>query len=280
VTFQNLKLLRATILPCMLGALTACSVTSVDPVVPSRELTMLCIDHNPDAGANYDSEIAALLTKMGINSRMTGGAFPGECPHRLQTRVSWSNTLIKYVVSLELVISEGTRPLGDATYSVGQAYRTPERLGSAANDRLQMTEQAKPSDKPITGGCLCENLRYRITATPEFCLYCYCKDCQASTGSDRFAGLMFAQSAFALTKGTSSFVETSAVSGRKVNRHFCPQCSSMIYGQTEMGLVSVCAGSLDDTSLFKPTMAVFTEDAPVHADVPKELIPSEQPNAQ
>ena len=91
---------------------------------------------------------------------------------------------------------------------------------------------------------------------------------------------MFAESAFQLTIGKSSFVETSAVSGRKVNRHFCPQCASLIYGETEMGLVSVCAGSLDNTSLFKPTMAVFTEDAPAFADVPKALIPAEPPSAQ
>jgi len=134
---------------------------------------------------------------------------------------------------------------------------------------------AQPRDL-ITGGCLCENLRYRISQAPEFCLYCYCKDCQASTGSDRFAGLMFAETAFQITSGKSSFIETSAVSGRKVKRHFCSRCSSMIYGETEIGLVSVCAGSLDDTSLFKPTMAVFTEDAPAYADVPKALIPTER----
>jgi len=132
---------RTAITLGILVAVSACSVTSVDPVVASREMNTICIDHNPDAGANYDSEIADLLTEMGINSRMTGGAFPGECPHRLQTRISWSNTLIKYVVALELVITENTRPLGDASYSVGQAYRTPERLGSAASKAKPLLEE-------------------------------------------------------------------------------------------------------------------------------------------
>jgi len=137
-----------------------------------------------------------------------------------------------------------------------------------------MTDSTKDKSPLSTGGCLCRKLRYQISATPEFCLYCYCRDCQQSTGSDRFAGLMFTDSTFQLTRGQASSFETSAQSGRKVLRHFCPDCSTMIYGQTEMGLVSVCAGTLDDTSLFKPTMAVFTEDAPAHADVPRELIPS------
>ena len=130
---------REAVLVASAGTLAACAVTSVDPVVPSREIAMICIDHNPDAGENYD--ISALLATMGIKSRMTGGAFPGECPHRLQTRVSWSNTLIRYVVSLELEISENNRPLGDATYAVGQAYRTPERLGSAASKAKPLLEE-------------------------------------------------------------------------------------------------------------------------------------------
>lgn len=116
-----------------LTLVAGCAVTSVDPVLPKRELTTLCIDHNPDTGNNYDNEISAQLESMGIKSRMTGGAFPGECPHRLQTSVNWSNTLIPYVLALKLVITEDNRPLGDANYYVGQAFRTPERLGSAAS---------------------------------------------------------------------------------------------------------------------------------------------------
>ena len=72
---------------------------------------------------------------------MTGGSFPGECPHRLLTRVSWSDTLIPYVVALELEVSENNRPLGDASYFVGQAYRTPERLGSAASKAKPLLEE-------------------------------------------------------------------------------------------------------------------------------------------
>ena len=102
----------------------------------------MCIrDSNPDAGANYDEEIGKMLSEMGLKSRMTGGSFPGECPHRLLTRISWSDTLIPYVVTLELEVSENNRPLGDANYFVGQAYRTPERLGSAASKAKPLLEE-------------------------------------------------------------------------------------------------------------------------------------------
>lgn len=123
------------------GLTTGCSTTTVDPILPNGELSVLCIDHNPDAGENYDRDIGILLDRMGIKSRMTGGAFPGECPHRLETRIAWTNTLIPYVYSLELVIRDSERPLGDAKYFVGQASRTPERFGSAASKAKPLLEK-------------------------------------------------------------------------------------------------------------------------------------------
>jgi len=142
VNAEILKNIGKFILASIIAShLSACAVTKVDAVVPTRKIATLCIDHNPDAGPNYDAEIGAYLDKMGIKNRMTGGAFPGECPHRLQTRVQWSNSLIKYVVAMELVITEEQRTLGDASYSVGQAYRTPERLGSAASKAKPMLEE-------------------------------------------------------------------------------------------------------------------------------------------
>ena len=131
--------------------LTACSNQSVDPVAPSREISMLCIDTAEKVGENYSDEIEEVLAEMGIASRMTGGAFAGECVRRLKTRVVWANALIPYIISLELIISENGRTLGDASYSVGQAYRTPERFGSAASKakpllRELLTEYDRPTD--------------------------------------------------------------------------------------------------------------------------------------
>lgn len=113
-----------------------CAVTAVDPVLPKRQITMLCIDHNPDAGENYDRDIGLLLDSMGINHRMTGGAFPGECPHRLQTKIAWSNSLIPFVSAMELVVTEDNRPLGDASYQVGR-----DRFGSAASKAKPLLEE-------------------------------------------------------------------------------------------------------------------------------------------
>ena len=113
--------------------LAGCSNQAVDPVGPSRGISVICIDTSEEAGDNYADEIEELLQAMGIASRMTAGAFSGECVHQLKTRIVWARALIPYVISLELAITEDGRTLGDATYNVGQAYRSPERLGSAAS---------------------------------------------------------------------------------------------------------------------------------------------------
>jgi len=124
------------------------------------------------------------------------------------------------------------------------------------------------AESTTKGGCLCGAVQYQLTGKPEFCVYCYCKDCQRSTGSDRFAGAMFTNDALTVTCGATKAFTTHAVSGRTVQRHFCGDCASMLWGQTEMGLVSVCAGTLNDPSVFNPGMVVFTEDAPAHAAIP------------
>ena len=123
------------------GVTAGCTVTAVDPVLPQHEMIMLCLDHNPEAGASYDSEIGALLDSMGIKNRMTGGAFPGECRHRLQTSVSWSESPRPYLLALELVITEDHRPLGDASYRVRQTFRSSQQLGSAASKAKPLLEE-------------------------------------------------------------------------------------------------------------------------------------------
>jgi hypothetical protein len=49
-------------------------------------------------------------------------------------------------------------------------------------------------------------------------------------------------------------------SGLQAIRHFCPTCGSLLFGTAEVApeMVTICAGSLDDPSVFKPELALFT----------------------
>ena len=52
-------------------------------------------------------------------------------------------------------------------------------------------------------------------------------------------------------------------SGAAVSEGFCPECGASLFAQAEAlaGIFLVNAGSLDDPSLFKPQMNIFTTSA-------------------
>ena len=123
----------------------------------------------------------------------------------------------------------------------------------------------------ISGGCFCGEIGYEITGDPAIQLFCFCSDCLAMLVTDGFAGLMINDADFKHVKGSPTKFEKISKEGRTVVRHFCGTCGSTLWGQTEFGLVSLAAGSLDDPSLFKPTHKVFAQDAPDWARVPSHL---------
>ncbi|MBX2879653.1 MAG: GFA family protein [Granulosicoccus sp.] len=125
--------------------------------------------------------------------------------------------------------------------------------------------------KLVNGGCFCGAIRYEITGEAEITLFCFCKDCQKITGTDGYAGYMVKNGDFALVKGSPSIHKKTSKEGRIVERHFCGTCGSNLWGVTEFGLTSVSAGTLDDTSVFKPSKKVFVHDAPAWARIPDYL---------
>jgi len=51
-------------------------------------------------------------------------------------------------------------------------------------------------DEILTGGCLCGDVRYRITAAPVEALYCHCRMCQRAHGAPVIAWLTVPVTAF------------------------------------------------------------------------------------
>jgi hypothetical protein len=126
-------------------------------------------------------------------------------------------------------------------------------------------------NRPPEGGCLCGRVRYRLSGEPAVSLFCYCRQCRAVSGTDGHAGLMVRHEDFERLEGETSTHTRGSSSGRKVERHFCPECGSNLWGVTELGLVSVAAGTLDAPDSFEPTRAVFVSEAPAWARIPDHL---------
>jgi hypothetical protein len=87
--------------------------------------------------------------------------------------------------------------------------------------------------------------------------------------------------AFKITQGTPKRYAVKADSGRTLYRFFCADCGSPIYSQRETnpGMVTVRAGTLDNAGDMKITAHIWTRSARPwsHIDPASQQIPG-QPN--
>jgi hypothetical protein len=128
------------------------------------------------------------------------------------------------------------------------------------------------SRKRFTGGCLCGALRYEAEGEPLYAGHCYCTDCQKASGSGFIPFLGFAPGAVRFTGKTRPFVSRAA-RGSDATRNFCAACGSLVFGG-EVGSseqFTIYAGSLDDTSLFHPKVAIFARSRAPWAVIPEGL---------
>ncbi len=113
------------------------------------------------------------------------------------------------------------------------------------------------SIKAITGGCQCGAVRYRIDGKVYRLNVCHCLDCQKQSGSAFGMSLVIDPAAFLLEAGRLKEFVTTTASGREKTCAFCPECGVRIYNRTSR-LMSVKAGTLDDTSWLRPDAHYWT----------------------
>ncbi|MEJ1960943.1 MAG: GFA family protein [Gammaproteobacteria bacterium] len=128
------------------------------------------------------------------------------------------------------------------------------------------------NNRRFTGGCLCGALRYEADGEPLYTGHCYCADCQKASGSGFIPFMGFASSAVRFSGPTRQFTSKAANGGDAV-RNSCPVCSSLVFGGVigESDSFTIYAGSLDDTSLFQPSMAIFSRSRAPWALIPPGL---------
>jgi hypothetical protein len=124
---------------------------------------------------------------------------------------------------------------------------------------------------------MCGAVRYECTGDPVFMGNCHCRDCQRAGGGAYNPAIGVPRSAVKIT-GTVKYYESKADSGSPAKRAFCPNCGSRLFSEPSFApdLIVLTAGSLDDPSIFKPMMDIYTSSAqpwdhmnPALAKVPK-----------
>jgi hypothetical protein len=114
----------------------------------------------------------------------------------------------------------------------------------------------------LSGGCACGAIHYETDADPIVMLNCHCSDCRKASGSG-YAAIIFVPKDAVIVRGEARFYGVQGSSGKMVERGFCPNCGSPVIEKVERlpNALGILAGSLDDPSLYKPSMDLHTDSA-------------------
>ena len=124
----------------------------------------------------------------------------------------------------------------------------------------------------ISGGCLCGAVRYSASGQPVRVRACWCRVCQYLASGSASVNAMFCTADITFTGALARF-ESSADSGNKMVRSFCPVCGTPVTTAAiaRPDLVGVRLGTLDNPSLLQPTAVIWTSSAPVWACIDPNL---------
>ena len=120
------------------------------------------------------------------------------------------------------------------------------------------------SDAPLTGGCLCGQVRYEARPDEREGYYCHCRMCQLAFGNTRAAYLN-------LRKDQVRWLSPPAYyqSSKIARRGFCSRCGTPLsFEFLESPNMDLSVGSLDEPSLLTPVehWSIETRVENWHAD--------------
>jgi hypothetical protein len=84
----------------------------------------------------------------------------------------------------------------------------------------------------IDGACHCGAIKVEGEADPEKTQICHCTDCQTGTGSAFRISIPVPGSSLKMTGQPTTYVKTTADSGKPRLQAFCGKCGSPIYSTT------------------------------------------------
>jgi len=113
----------------------------------------------------------------------------------------------------------------------------------------------------VTGGCLCQAVRYEADANLSEAFYCHCKTCQKTSGAPAEVGVMVKPGTLNFTKEDPKSFQSSPFG----IRGFCQHCGSRLtwISPDREDWTVVFAGSLD-----QPEHVVPTEHLSVESQLP------------
>jgi hypothetical protein len=107
------------------------------------------------------------------------------------------------------------------------------------------------SDRISEGGCLCGNVRYRVSGEPLTSGICHCRTCRRTSAAPMLPFVTFSADEFALIRGQPAGFRSSP----PVTRSFCGRCGTPLTyrNRDHPNEIDVMTCSLDDPEAFAPS---------------------------
>lgn len=115
----------------------------------------------------------------------------------------------------------------------------------------------------VTGGCLCGAVRYSVDAEPIAARACWCRVCQYLAAGNATVNAIFPSETLKVS-GEVRWHHATADSGNHMQRGFCPECGTPLFGKAEERphLMVIRVGTFDDPGLAAPQSIIWASAAP------------------
>ncbi|HEY2258386.1 MAG TPA: GFA family protein [Solirubrobacteraceae bacterium] len=134
--------------------------------------------------------------------------------------------------------------------------------------------QSPGVELPLTGGCMCEKVRFTVSRPLLGALYCHCKRCQRRTGTAFSVSAIAEPGSLRVTRGRGEVRAWDPGDGGWI-KSFCGSCGSQLYTTHphDPDLVAIRVGALDGDPGVRPSAHQFTSYAAVWNPVPDDGLP-------
>lgn len=124
----------------------------------------------------------------------------------------------------------------------------------------------------ITGKCLCGAVSYKASSAPIVTRVCWCRLCQYIGAGSGTVNTCFARSSV-IIEGSLRDFPSIADSGNRMHRRFCPDCGTHLISEAESRphLIFIRSGTLDDPEIARPSVTIWTAEAPTWACISDSL---------
>ena len=116
------------------------------------------------------------------------------------------------------------------------------------------------SEVSLSGSCLCEGVRYRVSGDSLGFLLCHCSRCRKASGTAHGSNILLKSDGVDWLSGEDSLGYYKVPDAKRYHTRFCTQCGSPVPRFHEnLKLAVIPAGSLDEEPAVSPDAHIFWE---------------------